>query len=220
MALYRDCGKYEALGCILETIAHELSHYFQWVNQLPLTQIGEERQATRYAKLIMNEYIDAYGILGEVGTSKLFTAETQEDLVMKVQTIQHCLKNHIAASVYYDTENRGKHFTGYIVGHDNEHLLIAHISAHGLYDGFILKRIEDIYRIDYDGSYEKKIDTLYRVKQQSHPDAAEITKSDSILKNALCYARDHKLIVSVLFQEFFFPVGSIQWMKSPFLFKY
>lgn len=41
---------------ILRTLAHELTHYFQWVNHLQLTIIGEERQAKRYANLIINEY--------------------------------------------------------------------------------------------------------------------------------------------------------------------
>lgn len=35
---------------------HELTHYFQWVNSLNLTPIGQERQATKYARYIMDEY--------------------------------------------------------------------------------------------------------------------------------------------------------------------
>ena len=46
----------EALNVILKCMAHELSHYFQWVNMIKLTEIGEERQATKYAKMILNEY--------------------------------------------------------------------------------------------------------------------------------------------------------------------
>jgi hypothetical protein len=39
-------------------MAHELTHYFQWLNQLDLTLIGEERQAKRYAHLIVEDYAD------------------------------------------------------------------------------------------------------------------------------------------------------------------
>lgn len=49
-------GVDNALASYLFTLAHELTHYFQWVNDIPLTLLGEERQATRYAGLIMGDY--------------------------------------------------------------------------------------------------------------------------------------------------------------------
>lgn len=49
-------GRDDALALILETIAHELTHYFQWINDIKLTEIGYERQATSYANLILDEY--------------------------------------------------------------------------------------------------------------------------------------------------------------------
>ena len=51
-------GKDNALASILLTIAHELTHYYQWINSLKLTAIGEERQATRYARYILDEYAE------------------------------------------------------------------------------------------------------------------------------------------------------------------
>ncbi|EOO25981.1 hypothetical protein ICM_00435 [Bacillus cereus BAG1X2-3] len=38
------------------TIAHELTHYFQWINDIKLTRIGYERQATTYSGYIIDEY--------------------------------------------------------------------------------------------------------------------------------------------------------------------
>lgn len=52
-------GKDSAMSAILNTIAHELTHYFQWINSLHLTAIGAERQATRYAGYILDEYSEA-----------------------------------------------------------------------------------------------------------------------------------------------------------------
>ena len=49
-------GKDDALASILSTLTHELSHYYQWINEINLTPIGMERQATRYSKIILNEY--------------------------------------------------------------------------------------------------------------------------------------------------------------------
>lgn len=47
-----------ALASILHSIAHELTHYFQWINGVKLTERGYEQQATRYAHLILDEYAE------------------------------------------------------------------------------------------------------------------------------------------------------------------
>ena len=54
--LMRDIGKDNALASILLTLAHELTHYYQWINDIQLTPIGRERQATKYANWIIDEY--------------------------------------------------------------------------------------------------------------------------------------------------------------------
>lgn len=54
--LLKHYGKDNALAAILLTIAHELTHYFQWINDINLTKIGMERQPTSYAQYILEEY--------------------------------------------------------------------------------------------------------------------------------------------------------------------
>ena len=49
-------GKDNALAAILQSISHELTHYFQWINDLNLTDRGAERQAKIYAEYIIDEY--------------------------------------------------------------------------------------------------------------------------------------------------------------------
>ena len=51
----RTCND-DALAAILCSISHELTHYFQWINDIKLTEIGSERQATSYANMIVDEY--------------------------------------------------------------------------------------------------------------------------------------------------------------------
>ena len=50
-------GKDFAVANTLLDIAHELTHYFQWVNDIRLTEIGEERQATVYARDILEYFL-------------------------------------------------------------------------------------------------------------------------------------------------------------------
>lgn len=49
-------GRDDAIASILFTLSHELTHYFQWINALQLTDVGRERPATEYARYILHEY--------------------------------------------------------------------------------------------------------------------------------------------------------------------
>ena len=51
-------GKEDVLNSYCACIAHELTHYFQWINDLKLTDRGMERQATMYADYIMENYVE------------------------------------------------------------------------------------------------------------------------------------------------------------------
>lgn len=51
-------GKGSALTAVLLTFSHELTHYFQWINALDLTPVGQERQAKKYARYILDEYAE------------------------------------------------------------------------------------------------------------------------------------------------------------------
>ena len=56
--LLESIGRDNAIASILNSISHELTHYFQWINGLTskLTPIGIERQATMYSHFIVDEY--------------------------------------------------------------------------------------------------------------------------------------------------------------------
>lgn len=49
-------GKDNALTAILGSITHELTHYYQRINGIKLTAVGEERQAKAYVDYILDEY--------------------------------------------------------------------------------------------------------------------------------------------------------------------
>ena len=55
--LCRKWGEEEAVREILLCIAHELTHYYQWLNDIKLTERGEERQAAMQSKLVVNAYL-------------------------------------------------------------------------------------------------------------------------------------------------------------------
>lgn len=86
-----------------------------------------------------------------------------------INVIKHCCADQKIASFYFNKEDNCVHLTGFIHSYNDNDLLIAHITPRGEYDGFVLNKIENLYRVDYEGDYEKKIQRLYQLKNQTHP---------------------------------------------------
>lgn len=112
-------------------------------------------------------------------------------------TIEHCFESEKIVSLYCDAQNTESHYTGYINAYNQNEIVISHITANGSYDGYILRRIDDIYRIDYDGSYERKIDKLYRLRKQKHD---RIPSSKELFFSIVNYAKENRLILSFYFE--------------------
>lgn len=53
-----ESGKDNALASVLGSIAHELTHYFQWINDIKLTEKGYELQAYYYVNKIVDKYAE------------------------------------------------------------------------------------------------------------------------------------------------------------------
>ena len=56
--LLKKMDQDNALAAILGSIAHELSHYFQWLKDFDFTEAKMERQALYYAKAIIDDYAE------------------------------------------------------------------------------------------------------------------------------------------------------------------
>ena len=55
--LCREWGEKDATLAVLRTIAHELTHYYQWINGVRLSSTEEERQAVRISKRMIEYYL-------------------------------------------------------------------------------------------------------------------------------------------------------------------
>ena len=115
--------------------------------------------------------------------------------------LQDCIRTQKVASLYFDKDNPFSHLTGRILQIRQNEVLIAHISMHGCYDGYILKRIDDLYRVDVDGKYEQKIGRLYSIKGQSHPPISIDASDRSLLQTLLNFAKQARLIVTFEFAD-------------------
>ena len=121
---------------------------------------------------------------------------------MIIDTLKHCKSVLAVTSLYYDKDDSDKHLTGFVTGYDDEYILVAHITDRGLYDGYIVKQIKDIFQVDYDGPYENKIKNLYEIKEQSHLSLAfSLDTSQNMLLSIIGQLTGKDCIVTVELSE-------------------
>lgn len=97
-----------------------------------------------------------------------------------------------AVNIYTDPEDCDRFTIGYILGIDDDFILMNEIDAGGLNDGFSLISLNDIFRFETDKLYYQRLMKLYHYKGQKKS-KIEIAESmyDTIIKYA---AENHKLI--------------------------
>lgn len=107
--------------------------------------------------------------------------------------IKEIYQNNYFVSFYDDTSNAEKHYTGKINAFDEDVILISHANSRGEYDGYILKHIQDIFKVDVNGKYENKIKNLYEHKNQTH--TLSLKDCENIVETLIQYAISNKKIV-------------------------
>lgn len=119
-----------------------------------------------------------------------------------LKSLNYCYKNKKAVSLFCNRNDTEQHLTGFIGKVNDSEVLIYHITNCGYYDGYILKRIDDIFRIDYEGEYEKRIQMLYEYRNQAHREIDTFDDdNDQIFFSLLDFAIENDYIVSLEFEN-------------------
>lgn len=87
-----------------------------------------------------------------------------------VKELKKLKLQNIPVSIYTDSDDPEYFSFGYIAGVDDEFVYLSHITPRGLEDGILLKRLDEVFRLEYSGEYEKRLVRLYRIKAQRHKD--------------------------------------------------
>ena len=79
-------------------------------------------------------------------------------------------------------------------------MLIYHMTPQGLYDGYILIKTEDIFKIDRNGKYENKIKKLYEIAAQTHQ-VFHLEEDDALFFILAEFAQKNAYIVNLELME-------------------
>lgn len=98
------------------------------------------------------------------------------------------------AELYSDKNDLSKFIFGKIIRKNDVYIIIAAISPKGSYDGFLLKKINDIIKICRNTKYKE--DLLYKINK-SELIEFNIEESGNPLIDLLCFAQSNNLVVSI-----------------------
>jgi|GEM_PF-2002604 hypothetical protein len=115
--------------------------------------------------------------------------------------LKQAYENKFLTSLYTNRNDYCKFNVGYVLNVSDNWCLLKLISPHGEFDGYSVRTIDDVYRLEIDGLYINKIETLYKHKIYRGKEIPEINSSGDILLDAIDYAFINKLIVIICIGE-------------------
>jgi len=110
------------------------------------------------------------------------------------------IKTDSLIEIYKDIEDMDTFIVAKVLKVTDNHAIIVKVSATGMYDGFHLIEIEDIYQINTGSKYIRNIEKLYVAKNQKHIEFDE--ENENLMLSILKFAKKNNFAVSVeLFKD-------------------
>lgn len=101
-------------------------------------------------------------------------------------------------SLFFDRAAPGSPVIGKVVCCNEEHIVISAISPIGMWDGYQLRRTQDLFKIEGKGEYEEKIQTLFEKRGgalQQHP--LTFSEGDNLIDQVIGFARKDIAVIGL-----------------------
>ncbi len=92
-----------------------------------------------------------------------------------------------------------KFAAGFVEAISDKHVVIRSLSVHGRYDGWLLRKLDDVPRMDWGGRYEESLLFLARARKTTHPDGFlfPIGQDTNLISDFLLAAQQHDCMASL-----------------------
>ncbi|SHF13925.1 hypothetical protein SAMN05444392_10882 [Seinonella peptonophila] len=117
--------------------------------------------------------------------------------------LEQSIKDTEVVNVFSNQYEPNAASVGFIDQLSENQFLMKHITPEGLSDGYMIRRIDDIFRVDLNGEYEQRLRLLYDLRNQHHEDFIQISvdSQTNLFREALMVAQKKNLIVSICIDE-------------------
>ncbi|TCS92077.1 hypothetical protein [Hazenella coriacea] len=125
----------------------------------------------------------------------------KESYIMSV--LKRSFEEGLMVSVYSNRYQPEKSSVGFIDSLTTEQFVMKHVTPEGISDGYIIRRIEDVFRVDVSGEYERRLELLYSIQKQQHEDFIKILAMQNLnlFKESLSIAQKKNLVVTICVDE-------------------
>jgi hypothetical protein len=138
-----------------------------------------------------------------IGVRKVVQEENQVPIKGVLDCKENLIKTLLCDSedtnqivdLYSDTSNTDKFSAGFIVALSSDDVVIAHIAPGGKYDGFMLKKIDNIFRADIGSKYDATIQKLYLQQSQAHTKFR--SEFENLSKGFLYFAKTNNYVATI-----------------------
>ena len=72
-------------------------------------------------------------------------------------------------ALYTNIEQPRAFLAGWVEAVSTDHVVLRHLSPEGRYDGYVLKYLESIFRVDTEGRYLERLSFLFEARKQAFP---------------------------------------------------
>jgi len=112
-----------------------------------------------------------------------------------------------------------KFWCGYIVDFSSDFLIIQHFSKHGLADGFVLEKMENLESVDIEDKYSQTFQRLISKTKNNYNDSSlvKMPTSDNWQHEFLSNCQSKELTVAVDFEDDFSIVGRIAEVDTDYV---
>ena len=88
---------------------------------------------------------------------------------------------------------------GFVEAVNEKHVVLRSFSTHGRYDGWLLRQLENMPRIEFGGRYEESLLFLSKAREAKHPEdfLPKFETDTDLLMEFLLAAQKHEFIVSI-----------------------
>jgi len=106
------------------------------------------------------------------------------------------MASQVFAALYSNFSDTTSFIYGKIIAVNEQHLLIYMISPDGNFDGFLMKKVDDIFRIETGGQYSRKMSRLISEDATTHSSDI-ILSTDDIPSSLLTASKTMQQVVAI-----------------------
>ena len=102
-------------------------------------------------------------------------------------------------SVFCNPDDQYGVVFGFAAQIDKDHFICNEVSTEGTYDGYVLRKADNIFRIDYGSYYES---SLFKVFARENIKHKEIPDNNNVFVNFIQFAKDSGFVISVGIRDY------------------